>query len=142
MSDLKRSAKMKAISLFLLAAFAFCPARSEPVDFELAKLEAALQSANTQYEMNKASANIADYWDGRLLLIQSRIERKLQAEELKKFETSKKRWFRYRSEEVAFRDGLGEGGSMSPMLKSCHYAMLTKHRVIELESFWTDELSN
>jgi uncharacterized protein YecT (DUF1311 family) len=142
MSDPERSAKMKAISLLLLAALAFCPARAESVDSELSKLEAALQSANTQYEMNMASAKIADYWDGRLLLIQSRIEGKLPAEVLKKFETSKKRWFRYRSEEVAFRDGLGERGSMSSMLKSCYYAMLTKHRVIELEAFWTDELSN
>ncbi len=107
---------------------------AELPDAELQRLTSALQNANTQADMNVASKKLADYWDGKLVAAQAKIERKLDAKERKRFVQSHKHWLSYRAGEVAFRAGLYEGGSIQPLVANTTYSEITAHRVSELDS--------
>jgi len=96
----------------------------------------------TQGDMNVASAKIADYWDRRLATIEKKIEAKLGAADQKAFSASKVRWSQHRSMEVTLRAGFFEGGSIQPLIANSHYALMTEHRVIELEVFSSDALDH
>ena len=108
------------------------PHREMPLtsDPELQRLEAALNVAMTQYEMNLASHEIAKYWDAKLASIEKRVERKLGT----RFAESKARWRSYRMQEVQFRSDGFAGGSIQPLIANLAYAELTEHRVAELLS--------
>jgi uncharacterized protein YecT (DUF1311 family) len=111
-------------------------------DSTLLKLKSDLRQAKTQVKMNQASKAIADFWDARLLLIENKIEGKLDRQERKQFLASKQHWQKCRSSEVSFRASFSEGGSIQPLIANSACSQLTGHRVIELETLFGDALQN
>ena|ERR1041385_8944529 len=118
----------------LLCLLALTPIAFGRPDAELQRLTSALQRAETQADMNLASKKLADYWEAKLVAIQAKIERKLEAKERKDFTQSSKRWRSFRTGEVAFRASLYEGGSIQPLIANTAYAEITEHRVGDLDS--------
>ncbi len=105
---------------------------------ELEHLTKNLSQAQTQREMNIASAKLAELWDRRLLDIERRLGGKINADLLPKFEQSRKAWRSYRSSEVAFRAGFNEGGSIYPLIANTMHASVTSLRVDDLETLLND----
>src|SRR5437763_774759 len=81
-------------------------------DLELKRLEAQLEGATTQGDMNFAAGDLAKFWDSKLAAMEKKIERKLSKKERKEFSKSKKRWRSYRSKDVALDAKFFEGGSV------------------------------
>ncbi len=109
-------------------------------DPELKRLNAALDAAETQSDMDEASDKIAKYWERRLASVEKQISRKLGAEERKRFARSIGRWQLYRAQEVEFEADFYLGGSIEPMVANETYSGITENRVDELESLWTNTL--
>lgn len=125
----------------LLALLVLPVAAAGSQDPELRRLTSALQNAMTQTDMNLASKQIADYWDKILVAAQAKVERKLDAKERKQFLQCHKHWLSYRTNEVAFRAGFYEGGSIQPLMVNTAYSEITEHRVSELEFLLSDALA-
>jgi uncharacterized protein YecT (DUF1311 family) len=105
-------------------------------DPELQRLEANLQNAMTQSDLNMASSQIAEYFDRKLVALEKKVEQKLDSEERKRFSKSRERWQAYRRMEVDFVAAFFEGGSILPLMANQQYSEITQHRVEELESLF------
>ena len=127
-----------ALSLCLLTMSAKASGRP---DAELQRITSTVQDAKTQTDMNLASKKLADYWEAKLVAVQTKIESKLDAKERKEFAQSNKRWQSFRTGEVAFRARLYEGGSMQPLIANNAYSEITEHRVSELQSLLSEGLA-
>jgi hypothetical protein len=106
-------------------------------DPELQRFTAALDKADTQYDMNMASFQIGVYWEAKLTEIEKRISKTLDAGQQKQFARSMGLWRLYRTQEVQFQAGFYEGGSIQPFIANETYAGITESRVEDLESLWT-----
>jgi uncharacterized protein YecT (DUF1311 family) len=102
-------------------------------DAELRELETRLESAQTQTDMNIASAAIADYLDKKLIERESEIAKDLDPEPLRLFSEASKLWRDYRSAQVSFEGDLYRGGSIRPLIHNRTYSRLTRERLWALE---------
>ena len=125
---------MNTGSLILIVTFAVCSLRAGTVDFELAKLEAALQAANTQMDMNIRSGEIGVYLDRKLTRLEDRIRKDLDTEGLKLFEKAAAAWREYRQAQALFEGDTYRGGSMRPLVHNSVFARITQERISALES--------
>lgn len=122
-------------SVAIALVFSLSASADEPKpDAELLRLEAALDAAVAQRDMNIASGEISNYWDRKLVEVEKKIALKLNAEERVQFEASKQRFRDYREKEVEFRASFYSGGSLRPLMVSGEYTSLTKQRVSEMEN--------
>lgn len=106
---------------------------------ELKKLQAALDSAQTQTDMNLASGALADYWDKELLKSERKIEKNLDSEALALFRKAKQAWRKYRSTQVTFEGDFYRGGSIQPLIRNTTFSSLTERRVNDLERLYKQE---
>ncbi|MBA4371701.1 MAG: hypothetical protein C0402_02435 [Thermodesulfovibrio sp.] len=106
---------------------------------ELKKLQAALDSAQTQADMNLASGALADYWDKELLKSERKIEKKLDSEALALFRKAKQAWRKYRSAQVTFDGDFYRGGSIQPLIRNTTFVLLTERRVNDLEQLYKEQ---
>jgi len=110
--------------------------RKETPEQELARLNREMNAAMSQYEMNIASGELAQYW-----------ERMLQNEEAKIlaecrdtkaaiiFIRTQKAWREFRDAEMEFQADESRGGSIQPLIRNSTCAALTENRVKELKVY-------
>lgn len=79
---------------------------------DLQKLTVTLDSADSQTEMNIASAKISEDWDARLTTVERRLKEYLDALERVQFAKSEKQWRGFRLHEVRFQASRYAGGSV------------------------------
>ncbi|QDV29841.1 hypothetical protein Spb1_17590 [Planctopirus ephydatiae] len=102
-------------------------------DAKLRDLEAHLQSALTQIEMNIASGQIAEYLDKKLVEKERDVAKDLDPEALRLFSEASKLWRDYRSAQTTFEADLYRGGSIRPLVHNRTYSRLTQERLSALE---------
>jgi len=124
------------LSLLFLAAIT-APAQSAD-RVELKKLQAALDAASTQTDMNLASGAMADYWEKELLAVEKKIGKKLDAQAMALFQKTKQAWSKYRSSQVAFEGEFYRGGSIQPLISNTVFSSLTERRVKDLEQLYKE----
>jgi uncharacterized protein YecT (DUF1311 family) len=103
-------------------------------------LDAALDAAGPQKEINIASQNISEYWDKKLAEVEKKVVLKLTADERVQFEASKQRFITYREKEVEFRTSFYGRGTIRSSMTSSAYSGITEQRVRELENLIVDIL--
>jgi len=114
---------------FLVLGLALFAATSRGEDAVLRKLEAKLESAETQTDMNLASREIAAYVAKKLAEREQEVTKDLDAEGIKLFEDASKAWRAYRDAQVAFEGDLYRGGSIRPLIHNRTFIRLTKERM-------------
>ena len=97
-------------------------------DVKLRDLEARLDAALTQTEMNIASGDIAQYLDKKLTAKEHEIMNGLDADGLRLFKKASKLWRDYRLSQVSFEGDLYRGGSIQPLIHNRVFARLTRER--------------
>jgi uncharacterized protein YecT (DUF1311 family) len=120
------------ILAFLFLAFALQAA--ETPEQELARLQKALSSAMTQWDMNETSGELAKFWDRALEREEAKIVASSDAEHVKLFSTAQKSWREYRLAETKHQGDSYRGGSIQPMILNIAFASITAQRVKELRS--------
>lgn len=104
----------------------------QAVDFQLAKLEAALDSARTQTDMNLKSRDLGLYLDAKLSVLEERIKKDLDSESLKLFVAASNIWKKYRDAQVLSEGDVFRDGSIQPLIHNSVYIRLTKERLAAL----------
>ncbi|MBE2181632.1 MAG: DUF1311 domain-containing protein [Chthoniobacterales bacterium] len=123
--------KIRFLALILLTATLQA---GEPTEAELARLQHALEEANSQADMNMASRDLAEYWDRVLEREETRVLAACDADQAKLFQKAQKLWRAFRNAEVEFQGDSSRGGSIQPLIHNTTYAALTERRVKELQS--------
>jgi uncharacterized protein YecT (DUF1311 family) len=97
-------------------------------DTKLRDLEARLDSALTQADMNITSGDIAQYLDKKLIAKEHEIMKDLDEEGLRLFKEASKLWRDYRLSQVSFEGDLYRGGSIRPLIHNRVFARITRER--------------
>jgi uncharacterized protein YecT (DUF1311 family) len=119
--------KMK-LPLFVLT-LALCASTSRGEDKVLRELELKLETAQTQWDLNLASGEIADYVDKKLSEREQEVAKDLDSEGIKLFRDASKAWRAYRDMQMAFEGHLYRGGSMRPLIHNQTFIRITKERL-------------
>lgn len=106
----------------------------ESPEAELARLQHALEEADSQADMNMASRDLAEYWDRVLEREESRVLAACDEDQAKLFQKARKLWRAFRDAEVEFQGDSSRGGSIQPLIHNTTYAALTEQRVKELQN--------
>jgi uncharacterized protein YecT (DUF1311 family) len=114
-------------------------APTEPaVDARLQTLLDAASAAGTQLEMNAASHELAEYWDGELGRVESELEATLDDPAKARFASNRQAWYAYRKSQVELQSDQYRGGSIVPLIANMTHADLTERRILELTSLMPD----
>ena len=97
-------------------------------DAKLRDLEARLDSALTQTDMNIAWGDIAQYLDKKLVAQEHEIMKDLDEEGLRLFKDASKLWRDYRLSQVSFEGDLYRGGSIQSLIHNRAFARITRER--------------
>ncbi len=122
------------ICFFVLILLTATLRAGETPEAELARLQHALEEANSQADMNMASRDLAEYWDRALEREEARVLKDCDEEQARLFKKAQKLWREFRDAEVKFQGDSYRGGSIQPLIHNTAYAALTKQRVKELQS--------
>lgn len=109
------------------------------VDYQLAKLRAALDSANTQTDMNRRSYDISQHLDGRLAKLEERIRADLEPDSLTLFNKTAATWREYRAAQVGFEGDMYRGGSIQPLIHNSTFTRITQERLDALSNLGQEE---
>jgi uncharacterized protein YecT (DUF1311 family) len=109
------------------------PESMSPVEkAELSALEARLEKAQNQRDMNIASGEIAKYLDKILTEKEAEIAKNLDPKRLKLFKEASRVWRDYRKAQSSFKEDGYRGGSMSPLIYNVTFSALTNERLADL----------
>lgn len=140
-----RSARIVTAYLYLIATFGTVaeaePAnsRQNPADPELQRIEATMEGAVTQTDLNRGSRALAEYWERRLDEVEGRIPGQLvDAEAAELFRAAREAWRIYRKAEVLLGGDAVRGRTARPMVEYLAWADLTEARVRRLERLYTE----
>ncbi|MCI9436793.1 MAG: DUF1311 domain-containing protein [Lachnospiraceae bacterium] len=118
------------------------PGISERIQIEIdaaaavsADLDAKLQEAETQGDMNMISAQMYETWDETLNIIWKLLESDLNEAAMEKLRAEEREWIAQKEELITAAGMEYEGGSMQPMAESLKAAELTEERVYELAAY-------
>lgn len=118
------------------------PSLSEQIAAEIsfaeergALIEATLQEASTQADMNELSAELFLTWDDTLNTVWKLLESELDAETMETLRTEERNWIDTKDAAVKAAGQEFEGGSLQPMAESMKAVELTKERVYELAEY-------
>lgn len=100
-----------------------------------ALIEATLQSASSQGDMNVLAAELFLTWDDTLNIVWKLLESELDAATMEALRTEEREWIAVKDAEVKAAGQEFEGGSLQPMTESLKAAELTKERVYELAEY-------
>jgi len=112
---------LPCISLFLLSACG--------QDLKLKRLEAELESAKNQGELNVKSHELRCHLEGKLKSLEERFEKGLEGTELELFQKSTAAWRAYLDLEVAFEASWYEGGTIQPLMANTAATRLIEERL-------------
>ena len=100
-----------------------------------AELEAQIQEAATQADMNEIGAELFRTWDDTLNIVWKLLESELDAETMEVLRAEEREWIAIKDEAVKAAGQEFEGGSLQPMAEAMKAAELTKERVYELAEY-------
>ncbi|MDE5932533.1 MAG: DUF1311 domain-containing protein [Lachnospiraceae bacterium] len=100
-----------------------------------AELEAQIQEASSQGDMNAAGAELFRTWDDTLNIVWKLLESELDAETMEVLRAEEREWIAIKDEAVKAAGQEFEGGSLQPMAEAMKAAELTKERVYELAEY-------
>lgn len=109
------------------------------VDYPLAKLRAALDSADTQTDMNLRSYDIGQHLDDKLTKLEERIRGDLVPDSLNLFNKAAATWREYRSAQVSFEGDMYKGGSIQPLIHNSVFSRITEERLDALSNLGQEE---
>ena len=101
-------------------------------DATLKALEARLDAADSQTDLNIASKEVADYLDKQLIAKEAEIAKDLDPEGLRLFSEASKLWRDYRLAQLSFEGDLYRGGSIQPLIHNRAFIRLTRERLSAL----------
>lgn len=99
---------------------------------QAAELEAKLQNASSQGDMNQLSGEIYTVWDDALNTIWGIMTEHKDAETMEQELETERRWITSKEEAVQQAGADFEGGSMQPLVENTEAAKLSRNRVYEL----------
>jgi uncharacterized protein YecT (DUF1311 family) len=105
---------------------------SRAEDATLKALEARLDAAESQTDLNIASKEVADYLDKQLIAREAEIAKDLDPEGLRLFSEASKLWRDYRLAQLSFEGDLYRGGSIQPLIHNRAFIRLTQERLSAL----------
>lgn len=118
------------------------PSLSEQIAMEIsfaeergALIEATLQNASSQGDMNVLAAELFQTWDDTLNIVWKLLESELDTATMEALRTEERDWIADKDAEVKAAGQDFEGGSLQPMTESLKAAELTKERVYELAEY-------
>ncbi|MBD5457896.1 MAG: DUF1311 domain-containing protein [Lachnospiraceae bacterium] len=118
------------------------PSLSEQIAMEIsfaeergALIEATLQNASSQGDMNVLAAELFLTWDDTLNIVWKLLESELDAATMETLRTEERDWITDKDAQVKAAGQEFEGGSFQPMAESMKAAELTKERVYELAEY-------
>ena len=97
-------------------------------------IEAELDLAVSQTEMNAKSRELYDAWDAALNLLWALLKENRSTEEMEPLLAEQREWIRQKEKNVEEAGAAYEGGTMQPLVRNQKGAELTKARVYELEA--------
>jgi len=100
-----------------------------------AELEAELQNAITQLDMNVISSDLYQVWDTALNTLWQQLKRELDADAMAQLTAEQLTWIRDKEAAAAAAGAAYEGGSMQGMVINLEAAELTKQRVYVLVEY-------
>lgn len=100
-----------------------------------AELEAQIQEASSQGDMNAAGAELFRTWDDALNTVWKLLESELDAETMETLRAEEREWIAVKDAAVEAAGQEFEGGSLQPMAEAMKAAELTKERVYELAEY-------
>lgn len=110
-----------------------CAKKSMPGDAKLAALQARMDSAVNQGDMNIISCAIFEHLDRKLAMLEDLIRKDLgEGESRDLFEKSIVLWREYRDAHAAFEVFFYEGGSIRPLVYNETRTKLTEDRIAAL----------
>lgn len=121
---------IKFYHVVLVALLLVSVSRAE--DAKLRELEARLDSAQSQTDMNIASGKIAEYLDKKLIEKEAEIAKDLDPEGVRLFTEAAKLWRDYRLAQVLFEGDLYRGGTIRPLIHNQTFSRLTQERLSAL----------
>src|SRR5690606_15275007 len=105
----------------------------ESPEAELARLQHALEEANSQADMNMASRDLAEYWERTLEREEARVLKDCDEEQARLFKKAQKLWREFRDAEGKVQGDSYRGGSLQPLIHNTAYAALTEQRIKDLQ---------
>ena len=133
--------KTSIIYPVVLAALLFsgCARESPPPDAKLAALQARLDAAQTQTDMNMISAEIAQHQDRKLAKLEELVRSDLHDAELESaLDKAAALWREYREAQAEFAYNLYRDGSMRGLIYNSAFAKLTEDRIQDLQNLRPD----
>jgi uncharacterized protein YecT (DUF1311 family) len=124
---------MNRLSVILLS-FVFAASVSAGADKELIRLEAALDAARSQTDMNLQSGDIAQYLDRKVTELENRIKKDLDSDALALFTAASDEWRKYRIAETRFEGDTYRGGSIQPLIHNQVFSRITQERLEALRN--------
>jgi uncharacterized protein YecT (DUF1311 family) len=118
----------------LILTLALC-GRGAGAETELRRLEAALEQAQCQQEMNTCSGELAAYWDRTLHQVEVRMEEDLDPDTLAVYRAANSAWRGYRTAQVTLVGWRDRGGTIQPLTHNLAFIDLTRARIEELVEF-------
>lgn len=112
---------LPCVCLFLLSACG--------QDLKLKRLEAELEAAKNQGEMNVKSYELRCHLEGKLKSLEDRLEKGLEGTELELFQKSTAAWRAYRDLQVAFEASWYEGGTIQALMANSAATRLIGERM-------------
>lgn len=98
-------------------------------------IDAKIQEADTQQEMNQIAQEGYQKWDETLNIVWKLLEANLGEAEMEALRKEEREWIIYKDEQVQAAGLENEGGSMQPLVEATKAAELTKARVYELAKY-------
>lgn len=98
-------------------------------------VDARLQAAATQQEMNETAAEMYRLWDDTLNVVWKLLEANLSQEDMEALRKEEREWIAFKDQEVQAAGLENEGGSLQPLVEATKAAELTKARVYELAEY-------
>lgn len=100
-----------------------------------AELEAKLQEAVTQLDMNTVSQEMFQNWDDTLNIVWKLLEAELDSGAMEALRAEEREWIAIKDAEVEAAGQAAAGGSLQAMDQSQKAAELTRERVYELAEY-------
>ncbi|MGJ8649785.1 MAG: lysozyme inhibitor LprI family protein [Opitutaceae bacterium] len=105
-------------------------------DPEFVRLERiVLEKAETQSEMNQASAELAHHTDKQLAQLEAAILKELDQPRREAFQKSCTTWRAFRKTVIDLAGMQHKGGSIEPLDRHLSHAYCTKRRIKELKAY-------
>lgn len=115
--------------LLTLMTVGACSRESEQKDSKLVALQAEMNAAVTQSDMNSISFRISQHLDQKLAKLEDLVRKDLDPGQLALFNKAATQWREYRETQADFSGDIYRGGSILPLILNGALSALTEERI-------------